>query len=42
VGYTVQDLRLATDIRRHTPPEFQLLLKNAAEFKEDFAIRSVA
>lgn len=42
VGYTVQDLRLATDSRRHTPPEFQLLLKNAADFKEDFAIRSTA
>ncbi|WP_298829437.1 WYL domain-containing protein [uncultured Piscinibacter sp.] len=42
VGYTVQDLRLATDARRHMPPEFQLLLKNAADFKDDFVVRSAA
>lgn len=42
LGYTVQDLRLAVNPRRHTPPEFQLMLKNAAEFKEDFAIRGSA
>lgn len=42
VGYTVQDLRLAVDVRRHAPPQFQLLLKNADEFKEDFAIRGAA
>ncbi|MBB1162682.1 WYL domain-containing protein [Aquariibacter albus] len=42
VGYTVQDLRLATDIRRHSPPEFQLLLKNADEFSSVFSIRGAA
>lgn len=42
LGYIVQDLRLAIDPRRQTPPEFQLMLKNAAEFKEDFAIRGSA
>jgi hypothetical protein len=42
VSYTVQDLRLATDARRHLPPEFQLLLENAADFKDDFAIGGAA
>lgn len=42
LGYTVQDLRLAVDPKRHKPPEFQLLLKNADEFEEDFAIRDAA
>ena len=41
LGYTVQDLRLATDPVRHTPPEFQLLLENANELKNDFGISGV-
>jgi hypothetical protein len=42
VSYTVQDLRLAVDEAKQTPPEFQLALKNAAEFAGDFAVRGSA
>lgn len=38
LGYTVQDLRLATDTARQKPPSYQLHLRNAAEFADDFAI----
>jgi len=42
VSYTVQDLRLAVDAARQTPPEFQLALENAADFAGDFAVRDSA
>ena len=42
VSYTVQDLRLAVDTTRQTPPEFQLALENAADFAGDFAVRGKA
>lgn len=38
VSYVVQDLRLATDVVRQTPPEYQLALKNAKDFDGEFAV----
>lgn len=38
VSYVVQDLRLATDVMRQTPPEYQLALKNAKDFDGEFAV----
>jgi hypothetical protein len=39
VSYTLQDLRLAVDVARQTPPEFQLALKNVRDFDGAFALR---
>jgi predicted DNA-binding transcriptional regulator YafY len=38
VGYTVQDLRIATEPTKHTPPEYQLALSNARDFAGEFAV----
>lgn len=40
VGYTVQDLRIATEPARQTPPEYQLVLANAGEFAGEFGVGS--
>ncbi len=38
VGYTVQDLRIATEVARQTPPEYQLALSNARDFVGAFGV----
>lgn len=38
VGYTVQDLRIATEPARQTPPEYQLALSNAGDFAGEFGV----
>lgn len=42
VGYVVQDLRLALDPARETPPEFQLWLKNSPKIGSLFSTKSGA
>jgi predicted DNA-binding transcriptional regulator YafY len=38
IGYTVQDLRIATEPARQTPPEYQLALSNARDFVGEFGM----
>lgn len=38
IGYTVQDLRIATELARQTPPEYQLALSNARDFVGEFGL----
>jgi hypothetical protein len=38
VGYTVQDLRIATELAEQTPPEYQLALSNAEDFVGEFGV----
>lgn len=38
VGYTVQDLRIATEPSRQIPPEYQLALSNARDFDGEFGV----
>lgn len=38
VGYTVQDLRIATEPAKQTPPEYQLALSNARDFGGEFGV----
>lgn len=38
VGYTVQDLGIATELARQTPPEYQLALSNARDFFGEFGV----
>jgi len=38
VGYTVQDLRIATELAEQTPPEYQLALSNAGDFVGEFGV----
>lgn len=38
VGYTVQDLRIATEPARQKPPEYQLALSNAGDFSGEFGV----
>lgn len=38
-SYTIQDLRLAVDVARQVPPEYQLALKNIEDFGDAFALR---
>ncbi|MDF3887898.1 WYL domain-containing protein [Cupriavidus basilensis] len=38
VGYTVQDLRIATEPARQTPPEYQLALSNTRDFVGEFGV----
>lgn len=38
IGYTVQDLRIATELVRQTPPEYQLALSNARDFIGEFGV----
>lgn len=40
VGYTVQDLRIATELARQAPPEYQLALSNAKDFVGEFGVGS--
>jgi predicted DNA-binding transcriptional regulator YafY len=40
VGYTVQDLRIATEPARQKPPEYQLSLANSGEFAGEFGVDS--
>ncbi|WP_454909778.1 hypothetical protein [Variovorax gossypii] len=37
-GYVVQDLRLATDLKRDRPPQFQLYLENADALGSLFSV----
>lgn len=39
VSYTLHDLRLAVDFKTQVPPEYQLALINAHEFKNAFALK---
>lgn len=40
-SYVVQDLRLATDLKRDRPPQFQLYLKNSESLGDLFSVGSV-
>lgn len=40
-SYVVQDLRLATDLKRDRPPQFQLYLENAESLGDLFSVGSV-
>lgn len=42
VSYTIQDLRLAVDLERQVPPEYQLILKNVQDFRDAFALKRTA
>lgn len=42
VSYTIQDLRLAVDLERQFPPEYQLVLKNVHEFADAFVLKRTA
>lgn len=37
-SYVVQDLRLATDVARDQPPQFQLYLENAQSLGDLFGV----
>jgi hypothetical protein len=39
-SYVVQDLRLATDLKRDRPPHFQLYLENAESLGDLFSVGS--
>ena len=41
VGYTLQDLRIATELTRQTPPEYQLALSNSRDFVGEFGVGDV-